>query len=294
MTIEDTSAELEPVVSEEDIAPISTASSPEALQRVMDVARAGAEAQAELEEAGVDPNSPADPEYSDETEDDEGEDEGELEQRAEQGDQPRYSRRDAARLARELEQLQNDVARTRGELHARQANDATLMRQIAEQAGSDAEFEQLRNTVRRTPQQQERFETMAQWRAVAGPIYRVAQEQVMQNMSGAFNAAAELGGMTPEMHQQLLRATDAKKALELVHQAGVKTAAAEIARLKAEVSSLKTQVTAGKPQPAAPEGLSGAASPRLPSMLLDDGSLNPEFEKLAKSGRLYGVERLSG
>ena len=186
------------------------------------------------------------------------------------------------------------------------------MSAIREQAGDEREFQSLVQKViagKATPEEQQRANVMQEWRRVAGPIYRTAQQQTFTQMAGAWQAAAKFDGMDDTSRQQVLAAADPKLALELIHSAGLrageerskaeaqaeqKKAQAEIQRLKAEVSSLKTKVVVTKPQPATPDGASPAAGPKLPPMLNPDGTLNPAFEALASSGKLYGVEKLTG
>lgn len=324
-----------------DLEPISSASSADALQRIMDTARAGAEAQAELEAQGIDPTSPAEEEPHTETpsegesteesaegepvaetqEPEEQEPEGEPESTEHEAEEPKpkpkpgeptYSRRDAARFKADLDTARGELQQTRAQLQQHQTSDGAIIKAIAEQAGSEQEFQALSAKVlanRATDEERQRAGIMQQWRQVAGPIYRLAQQQVVSGWTRAFEAAGAFDGMDDESRQQINGATDPRTALELIHGAGVRSAEervqaeakaeqkklqGEITRLKAEVSSLKTRATSARPQPAAPEGTNGAASPKLPPMLLDDGSLNPEFQKLAASGKLYGVEKLVG
>ncbi len=326
-----------------DLEPISTAASPESLQRIMDTSRAAAEAQRELEEAGIDPTSPAEEEKSPETPastetpteppadkpaDQAPEPEGELpeetepeepsEPKAEEPEpkpkpgEPTYSRRDAARFKADLDAARTELQQSRALAQQYQASDSSIITTIREQAGDEREFADLtrkNNLGQASDQERQRLQIMQQWRTVAGPIYRTAQLQNFEQMVGAWQAAAKFDGMDDTSRQQVLAATDPKLALELIHTAGLrageerskaeaqaeqKKAQAEIQRLKAEVSSLKTKVVVTKPQPATPDGTSPAAGPKLPPMLNPDGTLNPEFEKLAHSGKLYGVEKLTG
>jgi hypothetical protein len=327
-----------------DLEPISTAASPEALQRVMDMSRAAAEAQAELEAQGIDPTSPAEEDQAEETPApseqpdqpaegepaEEAQESEEAEQPEEQpeeaaepkaeepkpkpktGEPPAYSRRDAVRFKADLDATRAELQQARAALQAHQASDTSIISQIQEQAGSEREFGELQrknNLGHASDQERQRLQIMEQWRQTAGPIYRTAQQQVVAAWGAAFTAAGNFDGMTDEARQQINSAGDPRVALELIHTAGLKAGeervreeakaeqkrlGAEVQRLKTEVSSLKTKVTASRPQPATPDGTTAAAGPKLPPMLLEDGSLNPEFEKLASSGKLYGVERLTG
>jgi outer membrane biosynthesis protein TonB len=328
-----------------DLEPISTAASEEALQRVMDMSRAAAEAQAELEAQGIDPTSPAEEEQAEETpepseqpdESAEGEPaeeaqepeeaeppeeeqpEEEAEPKAEEpkpkpkpAEQPAYSRRDAVRFKADLDATRAELQQARAALQAHQASDASIISQIQEQAGSEREFQELQrknNLGHASDQERQRLQIMEQWRQTAGPIYRNAQQQVVAAWGSAFTAAGNFDGMTDEARQQINSAADPRLALEAIHTAGLKAGTevaqaearaeqkklqAEVQRLKTEVSSLKTKVVTTRPQPATPDGTTAASGPKLPPMLLEDGSLNPEFEKLAASGKLYGVEKLTG
>lgn len=329
-----------------DLEPISTASSEQTLQEAMDVARIAANAQRDLEAAGEDPfaeaEEPAEPETPEPSEppaeaptdkpapekapesEDEEEPEEETEEEAEEPEpkaeeqkpKPRpettFSRKDAARFKADLDAARAELQQARAVAQHHQASDAAIIKAIQEQAGSEQEFAQLTQKVlsgKATDDERQRASIMQQWRQVAGPIYRTAQQQVVNNWASAFKAAADFDGMTDESRQQVMAAADPRQALDLIHAAGLKAGAeqvqsearaeqkrlqAEITRLKAEVSSLKTRVVVSKPQPAAPDGTSSASGPKLPPMFLPDGMLNPEFEKLASSGKLYGVEKLTG
>ncbi len=328
-----------------DLAPISTASTSEQLQEVMDVARIAANAQRDLEAAGEDPvaeaeeeklpetpastetpvESPADkpaetsaPESEGEQPEEEEEPEEPPEPKTEETKpkpkpgEPTYSRRDAARFKADLDAARTELQQARALAQQYQASDSSIITTIREQAGDEREFADLtrkNNLGQASDQERQRLQIMQQWRTVAGPIYRIAQLQNFEQMVGAWQAAAKFDGMDDTSRQQVLAATDPKLALELIHTAGLrageerskaeaqaeqKKAQAEISRLKAEVSSLKTKVVTTKPQPATPDGASPAAGPKLPPMLNADGTLNPEFEKLASSGKLYGVEKLTG
>src|SRR5713226_3735819 len=207
-----------------DLEPISTAASPESLQRIMDTSRAAAEAQRELEEAGVDPTSPAEEEKPTETpasteppaespadkpaeqapesteespeaEEPEEPPEPKAEEPKSKPGEPTYSRRDAARFAEELKTAKAELQQTRAEFNARQASDASIIQSIQQQAGSDQEYMQLRDKVRRTEDEQQRYELMVEWRKVAGPIFGVAQKQMANFMVGAWQAAAKFDGM---------------------------------------------------------------------------------------------------
>jgi len=324
---------------EADLAPISSASSAEQLQEAMDVARLAANAQRDIEAEGGNPLEPAEEEAEQETpesgeqpeepaEEEPAEEAQEPEEQTEEepteGEEaqsrappeepppkkgePAYSRRDAARFKSELDARTAELQQTRGQLQRLQATDASIIRQIAEQAGSEDEFRQLTSKVisgAASDEERQRANIMQQWRQVAGPIYRQAQVQVLNDWAQAFTGAGNFDGMTDDSRQQIQNGATPLVALETIHAAGVqagvaqaraeqKKAQAEIQRLKAEVSSLKTRQVTAKPQPAAPDGVTPATSSRLPPMLLEDGSLNPEFEKLAHSGKLYGVEKLTG
>jgi hypothetical protein len=325
-----------------ELAPISTASSEAQLQEIMDVARLAANAQRDLEAEGLDPLSEAEDETPEHPEPDteqpaqespeveipdesaatteEPEEEAEEPEEGEQSEaEPKQPETRSERRQRALQRVQDELKAARAELQQaravaqqHQASDASIIRAITEQAGSEQEYANLthkNNMGRATDEERQRLSIMAQWRQVAGPIYRTAQQQVVASWGNAFRATGDFDGMTEETHQQVMAAADPQKALELIHTAGLrageeraraeaqaeaKKVAAENARLKAEISSLKTKVVVSKPQPATPDGTSPAAGPKLPPMLLADGTLNPEFEKLASSGKLYGVEHLAG
>ena len=285
----------------------------------MDTARAGAQAQAELEAQGIDPESPAEDEDPENPED--AGDESEQEPQAEHPDdsaaaedepspdderstqheqETRSERRQRAlqRVTGELEQTKARAQALEGQLHQVRASDSNVINAIQQQAGSEQEFQQLRDTVRRTPEQQQRYEVMVEWRKVAGPIYRTAIDQAYSGLADAITKASEFEGMPRDAAQQLLKTGQPSEVFKLVYEAGQKSGqkalAAENQRLKAEVSSLKTGKVATGRQPASPDGAPANGTSKLPPMLLADGSLNPEFDKIAASGKLYGVERLTG
>jgi hypothetical protein len=320
-----------------DLAPISTASSPDQLEEIMNVARIAANAQRDLEANGENPLDPAEeepeapaeseqpaqsatdapaveaPESAEaEAEDEEPEEASPPESTPQQSQEPTYSRRDAARFKAELDTARTDAQTLRSQLHQHQSSDAAIITQIQQQAGSEDEYRKLVDKVvqgQATDEERQRASIMQQWRTVAGPIYRQAQVQVTTAWGKAFTAAGQLDGMTDEARGQIMSAADPQQALEAIHKAGIaagtekaqrdmqadaKKLQAENQKLKAELSSLKTRQTAAQPQPATPDGASPAAMPKLPPMFLEDGvTLNPDFEKLASSGKLYGVEKLT-
>jgi hypothetical protein len=325
-----------------DLAPISTASSLDQLDEAMDVARIAANAQRDLEAAGENPLDAADEEKEAPEEDEQdGEsttgspaeeaqesedastDEEEVEEEPEeepapastpqQQPQPTYSRRDAARFKSELDTARTELQTLRGQVNSHRSSDASIIQQIAEQAGSEPDFQALaqkNNLGQASDQERQKLAIMQQWRQVAGPIYRTAQQQVFNQWAGAYQAASQYDGVTPEAAQAIMNAVDPAAALQTIHAAGMTVGAdkarqefkdeqkkvqAENQRLKAELSSVKSKQVAAKPQPATPDGSSPAAMPKLPPMFLEDGStLNPDFEKLASSGKLYGVDKLTG
>src|SRR5947199_1948382 len=188
-----------------DLEPISTAASPDALQHIMDTARAGAQAQAELEAQGIDPESPAEEDEDTENPEDAGdeseqepqaehpddsaaaEDEPSPDERSPQEQETRSERRQRAlqRVTGELEQIKARAQALEGQLHQVRASDSNVINAIQQQAGSEQEFQQLRDTVRRTPEQQQRYEVMVEWRKVAGPIYRTAVDQAYAGLADA-------------------------------------------------------------------------------------------------------------
>jgi hypothetical protein len=324
-----------------DLAPISTSSSVEQLDEAMDVARMAANAQRDLEAAGENPLDPSDEEEENPESGEQGEesttgspaeeaqesedattDEEEAEEEPEeappaaptpqQQPQPTYSRRDAARFKSELDTARTELQTLRGQVNAHRSSDSSIIQQIAQQAGSETDYQQLVDKVvsgQATADEQQRANIMKQWRTIAGPIFRTAQEQVFNQWAGAYQAASQYDGVTPEAAQAIMNASDPARALETIHAAGAvagaekarqefkdeqKKVQAENQRLKAELSSVKSKQVAGKPQPATPDGSSPAAMPKLPPMFLEDGALNPDFEKLASSGKLLGVEKLTG
>jgi hypothetical protein len=269
-----------------DLAPISTASSPDQLEEIMNVARIAANAQRDLEANGENPLDPAEeepeapaeseqpaqsatdapaveaPESAEaEAEDEEPEEASPPESTPQQSQEPTYSRRDAARFKAELDTARTDAQTLRSQLHQHQSSDAAIITQIQQQAGSE-EYRKLVDKVvqgQATDEERQRASIMQQWRTVAGPIYRQAQVQVTTAWGKAFTAAGQLDGMTDEARGQIMSAADPQQALEAIHKAGIAAGTEKAQR----------------------------------DMQADAKKLNPDFEKLASSGKLYGVEKLT-
>ena len=325
----------------DQLAPISSSSTVEQLQEVMDMARIAANAQRDLEAAGENPldeaegeetpatdaqpgesatEAPAeqapesvDAEQAEEEADEEPAEAPPSESTPQPTDEQKYSRRDAARFKTELDTAKQTLQQVKAQLAQHQASDSAIITRIVEQAGSEEDYRKLVDKVvagQASDEERQRANIMQQWRTVAGPIYRQAQQQVTTAWGYAFQAAGQYDGMTDETRQRMNAAVDPQQALETIHAAGLSAGAeqaraqmkadaqklqAENQRLKAELSSVKSKQAAAQPQPATPDGASPASMPKLPPMFLEDGvTLNPEFEKLASSGKLYGVEKLTG
>lgn len=301
----------------ETIAPISTSSSPEELEEAMNVSRIAAEAEKEILESGEDPLAEAsdvdeddeDAPLPDDDEEESFDDQEQTDETEEPEPEPepeRFSRRDAARFRSERDQYQQAWRATQAQLQAVRASDSSIIQAIAAQAGSESEFQQLVNKVvsgTATPAEHERTIVMQRWRQVSGPIYREAQQQVFNQWAGAYQAATQFEGMTPEAQQRIMSAADPLQALETIDANGYARGArdktrelqAENQRLKAENQSLKTRNMANGRQPVSPGGLGGTATRKLPPMFLEDGiTLNPDYERLASSGALLGVDLSAG
>lgn len=228
---------------------------------------------------------------------------------------PKYSRRDAARFAAELEQHKKDladaraiVAQAQGQLNAHRAADQHVLTQLAEISGYTVEangrfkYDNLRDkVVRGTATDSERQEVaeMTQWAELAGPIYRAAEVQVTKAFSTDWNQLSSLEGIGPEGLAKLNQAPNgiagAREMHALAFKAGKQSAKAEsdgvIARLRAENKSLKTRAVASSPQPAV---LNGQAVPSgggfRDRAFKPDGSLNEDFDREVRAGKWLGVD----
>jgi hypothetical protein len=328
----------EPVTAVPSAPPASTDSNAALaaqLDDVMDQAAIAANAQRD-EEAGTPPPqtarqeaTAADDASTDEDDDEADEDDSDAEAApADQAQEvtppdpttpsepPKYSRRDAARFAAELEQRTKDladaqaiVARAQGELNAHRAADQHVLTQLAEISGYTVEangrfkVDNLRAKNDRglaTDAERQEIAEMLQWAELAGPIYRAAEVQVTKAFSTDWNALKDLEGIGDAGLAKLSQAPNgvagAREMHALAYQAGRKAAKAEsdavVARLRAENKSLKTRAVASAPQPAV---LNGHAVPSGGGSFRDrafkpDGSLNEDFDREVRAGKWLGVD----
>lgn len=232
------------------------------------------------------------------------------------GEPPKYSRRDAARFAAELEQNKKEladaqaiVAQAQGQLNAHRAADQHVLTQLAEISGYTTEangrfkIDNLRAKNDRglaTDAERQEIAEMLQWAELAGPIYRAAEQQVTKAFSTDWSALKDLEGIGAEGLAKLSQAPNgvagAREMHALAYQAGKKAAKAEsdavVARLRAENKSLKTRAVASSPQPAV---LNGSAVPSGSGSFRDrafkpDGSLNEDFDREVRAGKWLGVD----
>ena len=231
-------------------------------------------------------------------------------------EQPKYSRRDAARFAAELEQHKKDlaeaqaiVARAQGELGAMKAADHHVLTQLAEISGYTVEsngrfrYDNLRDKVVRgtaTDQERQDVAEMTQWAELAGPIYRAAELQVTRAFSADWNALKSLEGIGDTGLAKLNQAPNGVAGARTMHalafDAGKKAAKAEsdqiVARLRAENKSLKTRQLSGAPQPAVLNGQAVPSGGSWRDRAIDPktGMSNEEFDREVRAGKWLGVD----
>lgn len=264
---------------------------------------------------GSSPAEQAQEESEDEEESADGE--GEEEQpSATPPEQPKYSRRDAARFATELESTRRERDETRaqleshrGELAAIKDSDQRIRAHLQKQSGYVREdngrfrYENLSEKVLKgtaTPEEAEEVQQMTAWHEFAGPIFRAAEEQVLGSFAARWNALGELDGIGQDGLKKLNEVKDVTEGAKLVHQlafAAGETKAkqqyeAKIARLTAENKSLKTKRVAGAPQPASSNGAAVPAKTNVISRMIDPktGLPNPEFDREVGAGKWLGAD----
>src|SRR6266516_1921175 len=232
-----------------------------------------------------------------------------------QAEQPKYSRRDAARFAadlesskRDLEQVQKQLKSHQGELAAVRAADQRILRHLHEQSGYTVDgngrfkYENLSAKVLEgtaTPEEQEQVAQMTQWHRFAGPIFRAAEDQVLGAFKADWNSIKDLEGVGDDGFKKLNAVPSTVQAAREVHAmayaAGQAKAKAEsqatIARLNAEVKSLKTSQVARAPQPAVANGVAVPSKGGfLQRAIGSDGLPNPDFDREVNAGKWLGVD----
>jgi hypothetical protein len=230
-------------------------------------------------------------------------------------EQPKYSRRDAARFAAELEQRNKDladaqaiVAKAQGEVAAHRAADQHIVQQLGEVSGYTREANgrfKIENLTERvlsnvaTDEERQELAEMKQWALLAGPIYREAERQVTRAFSVDWGALTDLEGVgeagLAKLNQAPNGVAGAREIHALAYAAGKKAAQDEakatIARLKADTTSTKIKLASGAAQPAV---VAGAAVPSTGGFrnraFNADGSINDDFDREVRAGRWLGAD----
>jgi len=168
----------------------------------------------------------------------------------------RYSRRDAARLDAELSETTRRLNEHTSRIQQYEQTDRAIIGRLAELTGADGSYERLSTRVldgSATPDERNQVQQMTEWRKVAGPVYRVAQQEVWDAFGKDMTSLKQLEGVTEPVYQELLKApnpaTMLKRVFELGIATGEKRKASEATRLNAAVTDLRTKSTASKPQP---------------------------------------------
>jgi hypothetical protein len=273
------------------------------------------ESDTEEPKPGEQPQEGDDGEGDAEDEEDEAEEPTPAPAPVQQAEQPKYSRRDAARFAAELESAKKDLTevraaaeRFRGEVSALRASDQTIRNHLQKESGYVREpngryrYENLSEKVLKgsaSPEEQEEVARMTSWHEFAAPIFRAAEEMVLGSFKADWTTVKDLEGIGDDGLSKLNAVPSTVDAVREVHArayaAGQAKAKAEsqarIARLQAEVKSLRTGVVARAPQPAA---ANGAAVPAkggfLQKAIGPDGLSNPDFDREVAAGKWLGVD----
>lgn len=230
-------------------------------------------------------------------------------------EQPKYSRRDAARFAqerdaaaRERDEARQIAARAAAELNDARSKDQHILTQLAEVSGYTRDpdgrfrYENLRDKVVRgtaTPDEAQTVAEMTQWQELAGPIYRAAHLQVDRAYAANWNELKDLDGVGDAGLEKLRAAPDAIAGSRELHSmalaAGEAKARAryegEIASLKAQVKSLKTGQVARAPQPAVANGAAVATGGGWRDKAFSaNGLTSDEFDREVRAGKWLGVD----
>lgn len=230
-------------------------------------------------------------------------------------EQPKYSRRDAARFAQERDTAQREAAEMRriadtaaAELNTARAADREILTALAEVSGYTLEsngrfrYDNLKDkALQGTATEAERTEVaeMTQWAKLAGPIYRQAEIQVTKAFSVDWNALKDLEGVGDAGLQKLATAPNgvagAREMHALAYQAGAAKARAEaqseIARLKAQLKSTKISSVARAPQPAVANGAAVPAGGGFRDRAFNaDGTINEDFDREVRAGKWLNVD----
>ena len=223
---------------------------------------------------------------------------GDRAPQAPQSDQKRYSRKDAARLDNELQETTRRLNETSSRIQHYQQTDRAIISQLAQLTGSDGSYDRLSQRVLEgtaSTEERNQVQQMTEWRKIAGPVYRVAQQEVWNAFSSDFSELRKLEGVTDSVYEDLKAAPNPavmlRRVFDLGVAAGEKRRQSETTRLNAAVTDLRTKRAAEKPAPVP----ATAGAPTHNGRLIDrmfkaDGSLDPEMERRAERGEFLGVD----
>lgn len=289
----------EDATTQEAIQDQSSASNPPSnIDDFLEQARAAAEAEA-VEAQGQEPQGESSEETQESPEeatpqtDPESTDQEGLEPSKTGEDQKRYSRRDAERLAQQLDEARQAVQQHEQELEQIKADNEKAATEVRKALGTDEEYEQAKRTAldTRRPQRErdlaaQRVQIFDDNRAFFATLQKVATNTVLANLAGDLGEVVALEGVD----RKVVLGRDVKLAFKHVYDAGGKAVAAEkdarITALEAEVKGLKA-AQAGRSGPALSGGSSSPLSD-LSKYLDKNGALTDEAWELARSGALRG------
>lgn len=210
------------------------------------------------------------------------------------------SRREAARLAEELNQARTRAADLERQLADRTTVDATVRERYGTALGTPDERESLEATIANPETSWQDLDAartrLAEMRRASqelAPLYAAVQESVFKHFAQGLDGLKALDGVDDTVHQSLYAAKDGVTALKLMHGIGEKAASAryegQIAALKAEVSSLKTKQAATGAQPTSGTGTTPKPSNPFAALYGPNGLPTDEADRLVNSGALLGV-----
>lgn len=210
------------------------------------------------------------------------------------------SRREAARLAEHVKQLDERNRLLEQALAQRQQLDQQVTSRYGERLGTPEERAHLDALIANpdTPWDEvDRARTrMAEIRKASeelAPLYQSIESQVLQHFLQGVEGLRTLDGMTPARFREMNDARSGADAMRVAYTAGRDAAAAEyqarIAELEKTVSSLRTKRVASTTQPSAGGGIDGP--PATLASMIDPrtGLLTDQAERLIATGALRDV-----
>lgn len=211
-------------------------------------------------------------------------------------DKPKYSRRDAAKLAEQLIEANKAAAESQKELEAMTVRSQELTQEVARVLGTKEEYDKAEQTLL-DPSAEEKA------RLIAGEQIRVwkanrvfykkledhANGQVFSSIQGHFQAAAEL----PGVDRTILMGADLTAAFKNVWEAGQKSTDTTglnetIVKLEAEIKGLKATVASKANAAPVQGGVSSLSSDISDWFDPKTGILKDEYAEAGRSGRLRG------